>query len=173
MINIEHIGEINLRPIEYCLIVGDQDFNNKKFKISIPKLMQNTININDNVINKDIFSNAPDCKPQPNNVKLQNYITVKKSTLCSLPVKESTDNIVPDNTQIICQSVNGNIKDMLIIDYVDTNDNDDRTTFITKSDTEKMYYNKNEINNMLSKIMEISDTEPTDITTLLWVKPID
>ena len=115
----ENILDIGLKVIEYCYLYEDQAYDNKTFKIKIPKIMSRLIPEKDTSYNKNIFINAGSCKPAPKTVKLQSYITVPKLDRCSLePIATSDDNpVVKENTCVLCLCMNGNIKDMTIVDY--------------------------------------------------------
>lgn len=131
MVNIENISDINLSPIEYCYISGDQDVTSKTFKVRVPKIMTSLLDPLDSIINKNIFINAKECKPSVNHIKLQTYITVPKSNNCSF-TEISKDNKVKNGTRILCNCMNSNIKDITIIDY------DSEYTAINKSETLKI-----------------------------------
>lgn len=117
MANIENILDITPSPIEYCYLSEDQYFDNEVFKIKIPKLMPDLIPDKNISYNKNIFYNEKDSKPVANNVQLQTYITVPKSEHCSLQPIADVNGMVKKNTCVLCICMNGNIKDMRIIDY--------------------------------------------------------
>lgn len=109
-------ADISINQIEYGITVGDQPYNSNTFRVKFPKLMVRTVK-DKIVFNKSIFVNAPSCSIlSKNTLNTLDYITVKKSPLCNLsPLRDSKGNI-PDNTIVVCRSINGDIKDMVIVD---------------------------------------------------------
>lgn len=121
MVNFESISGINLSQTEYCFLVGNQYYGNSRFNITIPKLMPNVTNTKTEPFNRNILVNAKECKPTVNNtLTVQNYISIPRSGQCSLYPKviNPETGIVPGGTGIICSCMNGNYKDMKIMDYI-------------------------------------------------------
>ena len=182
MVDIKNISDINLNQIEYCYLSGDQNIDSDSFKIKIPKLMTNLADEIDNIINKDIFSNASDCRPVANNVKLQSFITVKKSKQCKLYPKNKDITTIPDKTRVICNCINNNIKNMVIVDCdsedcvsenptiitEDLNDiinnNIDTTSFVTHNILESELEKKQDCLKIECTSLPKEETEDANIT---------
>lgn len=118
MINFQNISDVSLSQNEFCSLVGYQYYANTTFKLRIPKLMPSVTSPMNDPFNKNILVNASDCKPSVNNtLRVQNYITVQRSPQCSLAHKiVNIRNEVPDGLGITCLCMNGNYKDMAIVD---------------------------------------------------------
>lgn len=120
MRDFDAVSELNLKENEYCTIVGNQYYANSHFNIKIHKLMVDVTPISSESFNKNIFINATSCKPNVSgSVGVKDYITVPRSAQCSLQDKIMNErDEVGDGTVIICQCLNGNYRNMKIIDYL-------------------------------------------------------
>jgi len=117
MVDVKNITDVTLSQNEYGFLVGKQYYANSTFAITIPKLMPNVTKPNTEPFNRNILVNAKDCKPSVgNSIKVQNYITVKRSPNCTLLHKAGRDYIVPSGTRVECLCTNNNYKNIQIID---------------------------------------------------------
>ena len=118
MSEIQNIGDVVLSQNEYCFLVGWQYYNNSSFHVTIPKLMPSVTTPRTEPFNKNILVNAKECKPTVDNtMKVQNYVTIKRSNQCSLYHKIGNEKgQVPSGTGVTCLCMNNNYKDMRIID---------------------------------------------------------
>ena len=118
MANFKNIGDISLSETEYCFLVGNQFYYNNYFTIRIPKLMPKVTAPQVEIFNRNIFVNDITCKPViANTLNVQNYITIPRSSQCSLFDKANAEFIVPSGTGVTCSCTNGNYKNMKITDY--------------------------------------------------------
>ena len=121
MNGFKNINDLTLDQNEYCILQGTQYYGNSSFNIKIPKLMTNVTSPRTDPFNRNIFVNAKDCKPVvSSNLYVQNYITVKKSQQCSLQHKISNNDTktIPSGTGVTCLCMNGNYRDMVIVDSI-------------------------------------------------------
>lgn len=114
---ISNTSDITLNQNEYAFVVGKQHYTSRYIKVRIPKLMPDLINKKREYFNRNIFVNDIWCRPNVNRkIELQDYITVKRSSQCSLIDLADENGYIPDGARVLCLCMNGNYRDMLIID---------------------------------------------------------
>lgn len=120
MVNFRNISDISLDQNEYCVLDGVQNAYNSHFNIKIPKLMTSVTSDMNDPFNRNILVNANECKPTiATSLYVQNHISVPRSSQCSLSDKIIDKyNNIPDGLGVICLCMNGNYRDMKIIDYI-------------------------------------------------------
>ena len=113
-------SNIDLNLNEYCILHGTQHYNKAYLDIEIPKLMTDVTYPMKETFNRNILINASSCKPViENNIRVKNYISVKRSSQCSLHnnIVDQHGNI-PDKLGLICSCINNNYRNMIIIDAI-------------------------------------------------------
>ena len=116
------LSDISLDEIEYCYLVGDQYHGNSSFKVRFPKLMPRTPGGKQTSVNtridKTVLKNDKDTIPNTimGSIKIQNFITVKRSANCSLIHLADEYGIIKAGTRLRAQCTSRNIKDAVIID---------------------------------------------------------
>lgn len=109
---------ITLDTYEYCFLVEPTHYLSAQFKVRLPKLVpngSNTNTISTSNFNKKIFVNTT--SPTVSNISTQNFLTVPRSTNCSLfHLANPLTGIIPKGTRFRCNCYNNNINDLTIID---------------------------------------------------------
>lgn len=119
---VSTLADITLDEIEYCYLVGDQYHGNSSLKVRFPKLMPNVKAGNPTSVNtrvdKTVLKNSDDTIPNTimASIKVQNFITIKRSSNCSLIHLADEYGIIKSGTRLRAQITSKNIKDALIID---------------------------------------------------------
>ena len=116
------LSDITLDEIEYCYLVGDQYHGSTTFKVRFPKVMprakgdkQTSVNTR---VDKTVLKNDTDTIPNTimATIKIQNFITVKRSSNCSLVHLANEYGMIKGGTRLKAQCISRNIKDAVIID---------------------------------------------------------
>ena len=124
--NIANVSDLGLESIEYCYLVGNQKYSNRSFMVKLPRIMPNISKKGRDSFNKNILVNASECKPSvSSSLYMSDYITVKRSSQCSLfdvatIYERPTDElptIIRTGTKLKCICTNGDYKNLTIIDY--------------------------------------------------------
>lgn len=113
------ISPIQLNQHEYCIMTTAQMYNSNSIRITIPKLMTDISPMKSVYFNKNIFLNAPECRPAVDSrISLQQHITIPRSQQCSLGSRADEYGIVPAGTKLICMCMNNNVKDLRVVDVI-------------------------------------------------------
>ncbi len=113
------LTDITLNQNEYCYLASKQHSSNSSFKVIVPKLMSMITGGSRLAFSSWYNDNDPSCQINFSHyVQTQNYITVKRSPNCSLSHKADKYGYLAKGTRLTCSCMNGNIKDLVIIDAV-------------------------------------------------------
>ena len=112
---------MKLNNLEIARTVGDHRLDEKYLRIRIPRLMAKINNASIEHFDNNIFVNDDNCRVYPqNNLTIQNYITVPKSTNCDLSHVAVMINgipIIPNNTSVVCSCIYDTSKITVIDSY--------------------------------------------------------
>ena len=113
------LSSIQLEQNEYCIMTSNQHYTSSYINVKIPKLMTAIPSSRTDYFNRNIFINAKECKPAVSQtVSLQDHISIPRSQQCSLASRADEWGIVPRGTRLIALCMNGNVKDLRIIDVI-------------------------------------------------------
>lgn len=113
------LSPIQLEQNEYCIMTSSQYHNSSYIDVKLPKLMTDIQSARTAYFNKNIFINAKECKPSVSStISLQDHLSIPRSQQCSLQSRADEYGIVPQGTRLIARCMNGNIKDLRIIDIL-------------------------------------------------------
>lgn len=118
--NFQNVSGISLNQNEYCRLYGDHHYMDSTLRIQIPKLMTSVTSNMRDPFNRNILVNANNCKPFiDTTLQVKNFINVKRSSQCSLADRVIDEyGTIPGNIGLICLCMNGNYKDMMVIDSI-------------------------------------------------------
>lgn len=111
---------ITIDTMEYVYLTHKQQGSSSSFHVRHPKIApflsgdpkSTTVGYN-----SEIFANDTKVKPQPaKTFSMQNYITIPRSTNCSLSHLEDINGYIAAGTRLVVRCHNSNMREMTIVD---------------------------------------------------------
>lgn len=119
-IDFSSITGIILEPTEYVFLTHKQHHASSSFQVRHPKIapyLSGKPKVTPSGYNNQIFANDNACKPKMGNkLSVQNYITIPRSTNCSLEHLADKQGMIAADTRLIVRCHNNNMKEMVIVD---------------------------------------------------------
>ena len=120
MQTVKNLKDLLINHAEYAYVYEKQKYYARSFKVRVPKLMPKVPRVGSKIsFNKNIFINDAACKPNvSNSIYTQGYITIPRSPNCNLHHKADRHSWIHPETQLTCNCMNNNIRDLNIVDSV-------------------------------------------------------